>query len=328
MQLNRTTFLDSPNAERIESVRSTSRRLVRELGFMGDALAGTDLAPSAVHALIEIGQKADITASDLSDLLLLEKSSVSRMLKRLIGKGLLTVARSGEDARSKRLALSDRGQVLLAVIHARAREQVERALGGLSATAQRVVVDGLTAYADALAGCRIGAPLGAIRPVETRFGHAPGAIGRIVEMHASYYAAHWDFGAFFEAKVAQGLAEFAGRLGRPSNGLWLGLLNGRIVGSVAIDGEDLGRNEAHLRWFVVDAEAQGLGLGRRLLRQALDFCDRQGFDGVRLWTFKGLDAARKLYEDSGFVLAESFAGDQWGKEVTEQIFFRKAGGRG
>lgn len=30
------------------------------------------------------------------------------------------------------------------------------------------------------------------------------------------------------------------------------MVNERLVGSVAIDGEDLGNNEAHLRWFILD----------------------------------------------------------------------------
>ena len=36
----------------------------------------------------------------------------------------------------------------------------------------------------------------------------------------------------------------------------------------------------------------------------------------------GLDAARKLYEQHGFVLMEEYPGDQWGKQVLEQKFVR------
>ena len=34
-------------------------------------------------------------------------------------------------------------------------------------------------------------------------GYVPGAIGRVAEMHALYYHREWDFGMFFEAKVAR-----------------------------------------------------------------------------------------------------------------------------
>jgi hypothetical protein len=48
------------------------------------------------------------------------------------------------------------------------------------------------------------------------------------------------------------VAEFATRLSSPANQIWLAMREGKIVGSVAIDGEDLGQQQAHLRWFILD----------------------------------------------------------------------------
>lgn len=155
-------------------------------------------------------------------------------------------------------------------------------------------------------------------------GYRPGIIGRITEMHADYYSREAGFGQFFESRVASGLAEFAGRLENSRNGIWTALQDGRVVGSIAIDGEDLGDNEAHLRWFIMDDGLRGQGTGRALISAAVAFCDRNKFAKTRLWTFSSLDAARKLYEDYGFVLEEEFSGTQWGKEVTEQVFARPA----
>ena len=68
---------------------------------------------------------------------------------------------------------------------------------------------------------------------------------------------------------------------------------------------------------------QPLHLGHlALLQQALAFCDQQAFEATQLWTFSGLDAARRLYESSGFTLAEEWPGQQWGETVTEQRFVR------
>ncbi len=102
----------------------------------------------------------------------------------------------------------------------------------------------------------------------------------------------------------------------------------RIVGSVAIDGEDPGEHPAHLRWFTLDEGCRGSGMGRRLPGEAVAFCDRQGFDTCERWTFKGLDAARKLHESFGQVRVMEEVGDQWGRRVTEQRFSRKRGGAG
>ena len=95
-----------------------------------------------------------------------------------------------------------------------------------------------------------------------------------------------------------------------------------IIGSVAIDGEDLGADIAHLRWFIVDDGVRGSGVGRRLLETALAFVDEKGFAETHLWTFNGLLAARHLYETPGFKCVEEHPGSQWGSEVLEQRFVR------
>ncbi|PXW81897.1 hypothetical protein BZA02_103168 [Ruegeria sp. P4] len=68
------------DTSRIDKMRAAARHIVRELGFMQKGLAGTDLSPSAVHTILEIGHGTVATASALGPLLHLEKSSVSRLL--------------------------------------------------------------------------------------------------------------------------------------------------------------------------------------------------------------------------------------------------------
>lgn len=324
MQLYGGERFEADQSDRVESIRAASRLLVRELGFMGSSLAGTELPPSSVHALIEIGRRGGMAAWELCEILLLDKSSVSRLLAKLVRRGEVVAASFGPDARQKRLSLTEQGRTTLAGIHIRARQRVEAALSLLPKERQDAVEQGLSAYAWALSNSRGAMSASLDEPLaEIVAGPCPGALGRIVEMHGAYYARHWCFGSFFEAKVAGGLAEFQSRLDRPANGLWLLVSRGRVVGSVAIDGEDLGDGTAHLRWFIVDPLLKGGGHGRRLLRTALSFADGQGFQKTRLWTFKGLDAARKLYEESGFELVEEFSGAQWGREVTEQVFERE-----
>jgi DNA-binding MarR family transcriptional regulator/GNAT superfamily N-acetyltransferase len=304
----------------IEPVRHASRRLVRALGFMQDGLAGVDLPPSAVHALIEIDACDGISATALSGLLGLEKSSVSRLLRKLVEAGLVAEEPDGNDGRTKPLSLTAQGRATAAAIHGFARRQVADALERLPSTERRTVLEGLHLYADALASGRRAEPASPGITIEP--GYHPGVLGRCAEMHARFYAREAGFGAAFEALVASGLAEFCGRLDRPCNELWIALRNGEIVGTVAIDGEDLCPGIAHLRWFIVDDAARGGGTGRALLSAAVAFCDAKPFQAIHLWTFYGLHAARHLYEAHGFVLAEERPGQQWGKTVMEQRFVR------
>jgi len=70
----------------------------------------------------------------------------------------------------------------------------------------------------------------------------------------------------------------------------------------------------------VTPEFQGLGIGRRLIREAVGFCREAGYRRVYLWTFKGLDRARALYESEGFRLTTEHDVGQWGNKITEQMF--------
>ena len=149
-------------------------------------------------------------------------------------------------------------------------------------------------------------------------GPAPEAAARIVDLHATYYAEHWGFGAYFENKVASDLAGFLARYESSRDGLWLARVAGEIEGAIAIDGIRAGQEGAHLRWFIVSELCQGRGIGGELLRAAMDFCRARAYPRVHLWTFAGLDAARHLYEKESFVLVEQRAGSQWGSQVLEQ----------
>lgn len=151
-------------------------------------------------------------------------------------------------------------------------------------------------------------------------GYLPGCIGRVVEMHATYYARSVGFGAPFEAKVATELSEFCLHFDPERDGLWLAQDAAGIQGSVVIDGSHHGEAGAHLRWFITSDASRGQGVGAQLLGAAMAFCRARGHRQVYLWTFDELHAARHLYEKHGFVLTRTQRGSQWGKEVNEQLF--------
>ena len=307
----------------IKDIRVASRLMVRELGFMNQTLAQTDYSPSVVHTLLEVETQGAMTAAQLVQILGLEKSSVSRLLAKLVDAGELQVSAGSEDARTKLLSLTDKGRRSVSAINHYADQRVIAALEKLDAFNQQRVCQGLDYYARALQACRDNSDVNGQSGIDIITGYHSGMIGRITEMHGEYYAREHNFGPYFEGKVAAGLADFTGRLDNGFNQIWLARVGDRIVGSVAIDGEDLGNNEAHLRWFILDDGCRGSGVGKRLIAEAMNFCDRQGFAAVQLWTFDQLTAARRLYESFGFELSEEWQGEQWGSRITEQRFTRR-----
>ena len=120
--------------------------------------------------------------------------------------------------------------------------------------------------------------------------------------------------------MASDLASFLLRLDPERDRLWTLWRNGKLAGSIAIDGSENDGEAAHLRWFILAPDCQGRGLGRAMLDQAIAFCRCKGFGSLYLWTFAGLDAARHLYEAAGFQLVEELDQRQWGKSLREQRF--------
>jgi DNA-binding MarR family transcriptional regulator/RimJ/RimL family protein N-acetyltransferase len=311
----------------IASIRKASREMVREHGFLDRTLAGTDLSPSAVHAILEIGleQEGSLTAKELSTRLKLEKSTVSRMLQSLEKRGEITSERQEGDGRSYNLKLTDKGWQSFRTATAYGETMVSTALPHLTGATAKDLARALGAYADALKAARTGETIrnpAAVDELEILEGYQTGMIGDIAALHARTHGQHIGYGPTFESVVSQAMAEFMPRISSPLNNSWSVVADDQVIASITIDGEDLGDNIAHLRWFILSERLRGKGLGRRLLDKALHHCDTLGFKETHLWTIKGLDAARKLYELNGFTLADEYDGDQWGRPVTEQKFIR------
>jgi GNAT superfamily N-acetyltransferase len=86
--------------------------------------------------------------------------------------------------------------------------------------------------------------------------------------------------------------------------LWIALVDGDVVGSVALRADDA--DTLVLKRMYLRREQRGRGLGRRLLDTALAHARRSGAKRIRLDTTERMEAARALYEQYGF---EQVAGD-------------------
>jgi DNA-binding MarR family transcriptional regulator len=96
-----------------------------------------------------------MTSGQLAECLHLEKSSVSRMVRKLIECGELKETSDTDDARIKPLSLTPKGRHTLAALHDFGRRQVSTALAQLPEAERKIVRQGLTIYARALAAARV-----------------------------------------------------------------------------------------------------------------------------------------------------------------------------
>ena len=145
----------------------------------------------------------------------------------------------------------------------------------------------------------------------------PGDVGTLVYLHGMLYAREYDFDHTFEAYVAGPLAEFVHAASERER-IWIAERDGRIVGCIAIVAASA--QTAQLRWFLVDPNARGAGLGKRLLAEAIAFCRACEYTSVILWTVSALTAAAHLYRSAGFRKVEEKPGRIWGTDVVEEQY--------
>ncbi len=155
-------------------------------------------------------------------------------------------------------------------------------------------------------------------------GYRPGAVAAITAHHIDYYAREWNFGLPFETKVAIECAAFFQRYDDRLDRAWLVVVDGKTEGSLILDHDKAGEAHGglHLRWFIMSDRLRGSGSGRALMQKAVEFADKTSDGCIWLTTFKGLGAARQLYEDFGFHLASELEGETWGRTVHEQLWLR------
>ena len=140
-------------SDHIQNIRQSSRRIVRELGLLGNE-SPFDLPLSFRHVLIELDLKNQLTQLELTEILILDKSTVSRMIKKLINYKLVGATIDESDKRSKLLTLTAEGKKVVNEIHQAAITNVGRALKILPLRERAQIADSLNLYATALENAR------------------------------------------------------------------------------------------------------------------------------------------------------------------------------
>jgi len=144
-----------------------------------------------------------------------------------------------------------------------------------------------------------------------------GDIGTIIYLHGALYAKEYGYDHTFEAYVAEPLGQFAKRKNTRER-VWVVEQNGKVLGSIALC--EVSKDEAQLRWFLISPELRGQGMGRRLIALLLEFAVEQGYQSISLWTVKGLDAAKHIYQSFDFILSKEIEHFVWGSRHTEQEY--------
>ena len=145
----------------------------------------------------------------------------------------------------------------------------------------------------------------------------PGDVGRIVYLHGTLYAREYGFDHTFEPYVAIPLSKFVGSKTAREK-IWIVEKGKKVCGSLAIVA--CTEAQAQLRWFLLHPDLRGVGVGKRMVAEALTFCSEMGYGSLFLWTVRGLEAATAIYRTAGFTLTKTNTHHIWGRELTEERY--------
>jgi putative acetyltransferase len=287
----------SIHSSAIMKIREVSRQLVREFGFLKGHLEETDLNHSQCHALIEIDKHSTLSVIELSKILKLDKSTISRLIKSLIKKDLIKICEC-KDARLKPLMLTDAGFDYLVKINHISNNQVNQALYFLDEDEQKKVYEGIELYAKALAksneiNCH------KIRPIQQNDN---------VDMARIIVQVMTEFGAVGEgfSITDEEVKHLYESYNKAKYCYYVIENNSRIYGGGGIGplpNEDDSVCELKKMYFVNDI--RGKGLGRKLLETLLEEAMKMGYKTVYLETLEHMNRARELYKKLGFEFLEA-----------------------
>ena len=277
----------------IEPIRQAARQLVRELHLLDGRHCIEGFSFSECHLVTELEQLGRATASQLAELLVLEKSTVSRLVNGLLASGMLEATQDTLDRRRRWLSLTADGRDGARRVHRYAQGQVRGALEYVPDDEASALVSGLQRYAQALRYARLGEDVAirSIRPADNP------AVATIIRDVMTEYDAVGEGYSIEDPEVDDMHVAYPA----PGAKFWVIEKDGKLLGCggfAALEGG--GGKTCELRKMYFRPELRGLGLDNRLLKMCLAQARQAGYTQCYLETLDAMEGARRLYSRHGF----------------------------
>ncbi|KAA8745528.1 MULTISPECIES: bifunctional helix-turn-helix transcriptional regulator/GNAT family N-acetyltransferase [Paenibacillus] len=296
----------------IPIIRKFNRFYTKVLGLLDKHLLNSDFSLSEARVLYEIGHSEHCTASMLIEQLRLDPGYLSRILKRFEKLGLTYRVQSKEDGRSSLLYLSELGKETLARMDELSDEQIRSMILELPDQSQRSIARSMTVIERELSN------ESAERRIHIRTELNPGDVGALIQLHGWVYAKECGYNHEFEAYVCKTFYDLLPTYSPDKDRFWLAELDHKIVGSIAVIGHPGER--AQIRWFILHPDYRGMGIGNKLIQDAIAYCREKGFRNVFLETTENQKTAIAMYTKAGFVKTIELENNNWGVRHIEQTY--------
>lgn len=142
-------------------------------------------------------------------------------------------------------------------------------------------------------------------------------IAYVIDRQLSLYESERQFTTeIWKNYLTQGVLSLVEKFDSQKDCIFILECDGNASGCVAITHTE--DNTAQLRYFFLEPELRGLGVGTSLLNAALEFCRQKKYSHIFLWTVSVQESARILYKNTGFKITETSENKSWGIPVLEE----------
>jgi DNA-binding MarR family transcriptional regulator len=102
--------MDVLTDQKVNELRQNARSMVRELGLLNEAYFEIGVTLAERHLLIELASSPSLTGKEIAERLLLDKSTVSRLIARAEKKGYIQCTMDKTDKRKRDIQLTPKVQ--------------------------------------------------------------------------------------------------------------------------------------------------------------------------------------------------------------------------
>lgn len=120
--------------EIISDIRQFNRFYTKILGLINNKILDTDYSLTEARILFEISERTGCIANDLVQKLNIDRSYMSRILRKFEREELIEKKNSTADSRKNLLFITEKGEELLSEINSQSDEQINRLFYGLTAS--------------------------------------------------------------------------------------------------------------------------------------------------------------------------------------------------
>lgn len=280
------------HCDNVDELRFYSRELVREFGFLREGDNKDELNLAQIHLMLECERYGAIEQHLLANNLRVHKSYVSRLVKSLINLGYVAFYGAEKSKRSKTLALTPSGMMIVKKINEKAREQVLSALHYLTPEEQSKISEGLKLYSLALKKSRKLQGI-IIRPIEKKDNER---LCILIKSVLSEFGANKPGFAYTDVETNT-MYEFYQEKG---TSYFVAEKSNQLLGGIGFSPlQGAGNEVCELRKMYLDKEVRGLGLGSELLRVAMNEA-KSLYKVMYLESLSRMTQAISLYRKVGF----------------------------